>query len=50
MTEIIHPGAGLIFMKVGTHAQESLEEIIDRKRKEIGLVAELVEPYAVLLR
>lgn len=35
MTEIIHPGAGLIFMKVGTHAQESLEEIIDRKRKEI---------------
>lgn len=35
MTEIIRPGVGLIFMKVGTHAQESLPDIIARKRKEI---------------
>lgn len=32
---IIKPGAGLLFMKVGTHAQESLEDIIARKTKEI---------------
>ena len=35
MKEIIHPGAGVIYMKVGTHAKEPLEEIIARKRKEI---------------
>jgi hypothetical protein len=35
MTEIIRPGAGIVFMKVGTHAQEPLEDIIARKRKEI---------------
>ena len=35
MAEIIEPGAHIIFMKVGTHAQESLEAIIARKRKEI---------------
>jgi len=35
MTEIIIPGAGLLFMKVGTHAQETLEDIIARKSKEI---------------
>jgi hypothetical protein len=35
VTEIFRPGAGLIFMKVGTHAQEPLSEIIARKRKEI---------------
>ncbi|MAM40599.1 MAG: hypothetical protein DI637_01750 [Citromicrobium sp.] len=35
MSEIIHPGAGLLYMKVGTHAREGLEEIIARKRKEI---------------
>lgn len=35
MTGIIHPGAGLLFMKVGTHAQEGLAEIIARKAKEI---------------
>lgn len=28
-------GRGLLYMKVGTHAQESLEHIIARKRKEI---------------
>jgi hypothetical protein len=35
MTDIITPGAGLLFMKVGTHAREPLEEIIARKTREI---------------
>lgn len=35
MTTILKPGAGLLFMKVGTHAQESLEVILERKTKEI---------------
>lgn len=35
MSDIVRPGAGIIFMKVGTHAQESLEDIIKRKQKEI---------------
>ena len=35
MNDIIKPGAGILFMKVGTHAQEPLEEIIARKRREI---------------
>jgi hypothetical protein len=35
MTTIVKPGAGLLFMKVGTHAQESLEDIIARKTREI---------------
>ena len=35
MTDILKPGAGILFMKVGTHAQEPLEQIIARKRKEI---------------
>ncbi|SOB80700.1 hypothetical protein SAMN06297144_1195 [Sphingomonas guangdongensis] len=35
MSEIIHPGAGVLFMKVGTHAQESLADIIARKTREI---------------
>jgi hypothetical protein len=35
MTDILKPGAGIIFMKVGIHAQEPLEEIIARKAKEI---------------
>jgi hypothetical protein len=32
---IIHPGAGVLFMKVGTHAQEDLADIIARKTREI---------------
>src|SRR5258705_3361613 len=36
MTRIVRPGAGLLFMKVGTHARESLEDITARKKKEIG--------------
>lgn len=35
MNEIIRPGAGILYMKVGTHAQESLDDIIARKKKEI---------------
>jgi len=35
MADIVHPGAGLLFMKVGTHAQETLSDIIARKTKEI---------------
>lgn len=34
MTEILQPGQGLLFMKVGIHAKETLEDIIDRKQKE----------------
>jgi hypothetical protein len=35
MTQILKPGTGVLFMKVGVHAQESLESIIERKTKEI---------------
>lgn len=35
MSAIIQPGAGVLFMKVGTHAKEGLAEIIERKRREI---------------
>ncbi|MCQ9156353.1 hypothetical protein [Acidomonas methanolica] len=45
MNEIIHPGAGLLFMKVGTHAQESLADIIARKRKEIDKVGHTMWGY-----
>jgi hypothetical protein len=36
MTDLLRPGSGFIFMKVGTHAQEELADIIERKRKEIS--------------
>lgn len=32
---IIRPGAGVLYMKVGTHANEPLEEIITRKQAEV---------------
>jgi hypothetical protein len=35
VTQIIHPGAGVLFMKVGNHAQESFADIVARKSKEI---------------
>lgn len=35
MTDIILPNRGILFMKVGVHAQETLEDIIERKTKEI---------------
>lgn len=36
MSHIITPGSGILFMKIGTHAQEDLENIIARKMKEIA--------------
>ena len=36
MTEIVTPGVGLVYMKVGTHANEPFDEIFERKRKEIA--------------
>lgn len=35
MTNLITPGQGIIFMKVGVHAKEDLASIIQRKTKEI---------------
>jgi len=35
MSDLIKPGSGILFMKVGTHAMEPLETIIARKTKEI---------------
>jgi hypothetical protein len=35
MTDIIRPGTGILFMKVGTHAREPLSQIIERKKREI---------------
>lgn len=35
MPEVITPGAGILFMKIGTHAGEDLKKIIARKTKEI---------------
>lgn len=35
MSEIIRPGEDILFMKVGTHAAEPLEKIIERKQAEI---------------
>ncbi len=32
---MFEPGSGILFMKVGTHAQEDLGSIIERKRQEI---------------
>jgi hypothetical protein len=36
MSNIIIPGQGIIYMKVGVHAQETLEDIIERKKREIN--------------
>lgn len=35
VSNLIQPGQGIVYMKVGVHAQESLEDIISRKTKEI---------------
>lgn len=35
MSDILRPQQGILFMKVGVHAQEDLESIIARKSKEI---------------
>ncbi len=36
MSSIIQPGAHILFMKIGIHAKEPLESIIERKLKEIA--------------
>lgn len=35
MSVVLRPGLGVLYMKVGTHAAEPLEEIIKRKTQEI---------------
>lgn len=35
MSSIIQPGASVLFMKIGIHAKEPLESIIERKLREI---------------
>lgn len=35
MTDILGPGAGVLYMKVGTHANEPLRDIVARKQAEI---------------
>lgn len=35
MSEILKPGSDILFMKVGTHANEGLDEIVARKQAEI---------------
>jgi hypothetical protein len=45
MNDLVRPGAGLLYMKVGTHAQESLADIIARKRKEIEAVGHTLWGY-----
>lgn len=35
MADSLAPGTGVIYMKVGTHAQESLDDILERKQREI---------------
>jgi len=36
MAYVPQPGSGLIFMKVGTHAKEPLEDILARKQRELS--------------
>ena len=36
MSEVLRPGAGIVFMKIGIHAGEPLESIIARKTLEIA--------------
>jgi hypothetical protein len=35
VSDILKPGTGILFMKVGTHANESLDDIVARKQAEI---------------
>lgn len=35
MPSIVTPGTGILYMKVGTHARETLDDIIRRKTREI---------------
>lgn len=38
MTDLIRPGDPVLYMKVGMHAKESLEDILERKQAEIDRV------------
>ena len=43
--KIFAPGAGLVYMKVGTHAQETLIDIIARKKEELREAGEIFWGY-----
>ncbi len=45
MIEIAQPGTGIIFMKVGTHAGETLENIVERKMQELTDANEIYWGY-----
>jgi hypothetical protein len=45
MTSAFSQGNGLLFMKVGLHAQESIEVIIERKRKELETAGKIFWGY-----
>ena len=45
MTSIIQPGNPLIFMKVGIHAKETIEEILERKQREFDLAGKIFWGY-----
>ena len=43
--DILAPGSHFIYMKVGTHAQESLADIIERKKKELDAAGKIFWGY-----
>jgi len=45
---VLDPGSGVVFMRVGTHADEPLEVIIDRKLKEIDVTGQAFWGYGGL--
>ncbi|RYG86367.1 MAG: hypothetical protein EON59_10160 [Alphaproteobacteria bacterium] len=45
---VLEAGAGLVFMRVGSHAGETLDEIIERKRAEVAQVGHAFWGYGGL--
>src|ERR1700722_17190385 len=45
MVDLARPGDGIIFMKVGTHAGESLRDIVKRKSRELADTGEIFWGY-----
>lgn len=45
MPNLLTPGVGLIYMKVGTHAQESLADIVARKKQELAHAGQIFWGY-----
>jgi len=45
---VLEPGSGVVFMRVGTHADEPLEVIVERKLKEIEQVGQAFWGYGGL--